>query len=116
MNTTIAPTTISDTDYLLAAVAAADHKRRVNAVNEFMGYRLFLNGELLNLKTGDVYSQTGSSGCNCPDFTTRIAKLRSRMTAAGVAAPCCCKHYSIRRLLSGHTVTVGASTFRARKK
>jgi hypothetical protein len=58
----------------------------------------------------------GKSGCTCPDYGTRVSKLRERMTAAGVACPLACKHRYIRCLLSGLTVQVGNSRFRAKKK
>ncbi len=109
-------TATTDTDALLATAKTMDLKRRISAVNEFAGYRLLTGGDLLNLKTGDVYQVIGRSGCSCPDFTGRVGPMRERMTAAGVATACCDKHFYIARLLRGQTVTIGNSVFRAKKK
>jgi hypothetical protein len=102
---------------LLETAAKMHTSRMVRAINEFPKYRLLNTaGDLLNLETGDIYLKVGSSGCSCPDFTGRVQKMRDAMTAEGVACPCECKHAGMRRLLSGKTVTIGSSVFRAKKK
>lgn len=106
----------TDIDALLTAAANVDHARRIKAINEFPNYRIIGDGRLLNLKTGDIYQFEAKSRCSCPDYTGRIAPLRDRMRAAGAATSCCCKHWYVGRLLSGHSVQVGNSTFRAKKK
>ncbi len=104
------------TTNLLEAAAKMHTDRMKRAVCDFPKYRLFPDGSLLNMETGDIYSKVGTSGCSCPDFTGRVQKMRDAMTAEGVATPCECKHRGIVRLLSGKTVTIGTSVFRAKKK
>lgn len=110
------------TETLIQTAAKMHQDRLIRAINEFPMYRTLTNGSLLNTKTGDVYTVVGTSGCSCPDFagkdgyTGTVTKMRNKMTAEGVATPCCCKHWAIRRLLSGGSVKVGSSIFRAKTK
>lgn len=107
---------MKSTTTLLATATALDTDRRWRAVGQFAGYRLMPNGDLLNMASGAVYQVVGKSGCSCKDYEKTIGPKRAAMTAAGVATNCCCKHIYCRRLLTGRSVKVGASTFTALKK
>lgn len=104
------------TDNLLTTAAKMHNDRLVRAVSEFPKYRLLGDSDLLNTETGEIYSRVGNSGCNCPDYFNRVAKMRDAMIAEGVATALTCKHVGIRKILAGGEIRIGNLVFRAKTK
>jgi hypothetical protein len=107
---------------ILETAKKFDKARRVKAIQEFVNYRLMPNGDLINMKSGEIYNASqwnenkGWVGCSCPDSKTRVQKMREALQSAGLVTTCSCKHRYIRQLLNGKEVRIGNSRFTAKTK